>query len=119
MGGLRSDAYAGGVGTAECEVEGREAGEATSARRLADEADSLGCGVPCRDLELSSFSLLSFNSCSNCIRRSCAQASSYWPSWDCEGGLPGVGSILMSCRCLSRLRLLGGRHGGSMGGRWW
>lgn len=43
MGILRRDVYEGGV--ALCEVEGRD-GDAAAARRLADETDSRGCGVP-------------------------------------------------------------------------
>lgn len=83
--------YEGGVEP--WDVAGRE-GEATAeARRLADEAASRGCGVPCRDRVLSSFSLLSLSRFSNCSRKSCAQASSYWLAWD---PLSRLGSILRS-----------------------
>lgn len=67
IGRLRSDEYEGGVVAEECDVDGRDDGEAAAAaaRRLAEEADSRGCGVPCRDRALSSVSLLSRSNCSN------------------------------------------------------
>lgn len=65
FGRLRSDEYEGGVVTDECDVDGRDDGEAAAARRLADEAVSRGCGVPCRDRALNSVSRLSRNNCSN------------------------------------------------------